>query len=74
MDLPVWLPEEMAREFIRTRYQSAGYYRAGGSSPLVRLIGAGAALLERAAASVRRWARGASEPGARPHRASFVRH
>ncbi len=74
MDLPIWLPDELVRDFVRTRYQSAGYYRAGGSSSVVRLIGAGAALLEGAAAAVRRWSRGPAESPATPHRASLVRH
>lgn len=74
MDIPVWLPDEYAKEFTRTRLQASGYYRAGDSSLVVRLIGVAAATLEGIAARVRRWSRDSNDANAAPHLSAFVRH
>jgi len=61
-------------EFVRSRMHSAGYYRPGGSSLTVRVVGVIATSLERLSAAVRRWAREPGDSQIAPHRSALVRH
>jgi len=74
MDFAVLLSRDYFDEFVRSRMRSAGYYRPGGPSVAVRLVGVIAASLERLAAAVRRWAREPGDTRVAPHRSALVRH
>jgi hypothetical protein len=58
-----------AREFIASRRLSASPTRCGDTGLAMAALARGASALERAAARVEGWARGAAEPTGRPSQA-----
>jgi hypothetical protein len=73
MDMVYRIPEAFSEDFVQTRLASAGYYRAGDSGTIMRLVAGLGAGLEKAGAAAKRWAKGPGETKTVPHRVMRVR-